>query len=480
MATLFSDLAWDLAELERGGTRHPLHLAPRFSLELAADTILAPHLYGFAEPRRWSDRGFKRHRGRVEMYTVQERPDFVLYVARGEGQRRYLETELAPALPPEVALFVLEPREQRAFILRGSGATREDLPLSAVPAALDACLGVTLFGPHSFDFLCAPWGKPPIDSGLTRVENVQTAHIEAHPMRLWEAFLLRGHWERWELVRGEVPLVAVLPTATAAAATLGRWLHDAVRWTGRDPDPRASWIHVGPFRFRQTATQLDVRVRLSAADIRIAFMPNAELPGAGALPSLAGVLCAGNEGAKVELLNGFAWATADCEIPGELGPAAESVAAEIRRLGVHSVEVVEALEDFPEGADTRWIVEQRGRYLTVFLPLGAEDCTFWDVFSRRWCEVDLDALPLRTLVCDDGPGAAAALDAETKAAHAAGCRAVWAVFPTRGEVEIHRPGQAIEICGPDAPLSLDGVTSAPIPARALLHVHGQFLVSVGE
>lgn len=476
MATLFSDLAWDTGELERGGTRHPLHLAPRFSVELAPDTILAPHLYGYASARRWNDRGDKRCRSRAEMYTVQDVPDFVLYVARGEAQRRFLETELAPALPDTVTLFILEPERREAQVLVEAGRRTTAMRFDDVPAALDALVGTPIFACADLDFLCAPWGRPPVEPEWYVDDRARVARIEAHPVRLWEAFLLRGHWERWELVRGEVPLVAVLPTPAAAAGTLGQWLHDAVLWTGANPDPRAAWIHVGQFRFRQTGAMVEARVRLSPADIRVAFMPARELPGSDGLPSLAGVLCAGNEGAKVELLNGYAWATVDCEEPGEPSRLTARLAEELRRLGARQVDCEQNLPDFPEGADGRWVIETRDRYLTVFLPMGHEHATFWDVLSRRWRRLDVERVPLRVFQTDaTTPEAEAELERRVRAAFGQGCREVWVARKAERLVEVRRPGEAPRVVAPDTSLSLPGVTSGPVPARALLYSRGGFL-----
>ena len=58
------------------------------------------------------------------------------------------------------------------------------------------------------------------------------------------------------------------------------------------------------------------------------------------MPSLAGVLCAGNEGAKVEMLNGYAWATADCEVAGELADVALYL---IQLASVTGVDLEEAI-----------------------------------------------------------------------------------------------------------------------------------------
>jgi hypothetical protein len=477
MATLLSDLAWDTAEIEAGALRRTQHLAPRFSLELAPDLILAPHLYGYPDAKRWNERGFKRHRQRSEMYTVQERPAFVLYVARSECQRRFLETEIAPALPPEVDLYIVEPGAGRVRVLHEAGARTREVPLAAVCADLDTRLGTTVFGDAHLDFLCAPWGHPEFETQFYSTVTRRAERVEQHPTRLWEAFLLRGHWERWELVRGEVPLVAVLPSLTAAAATLGRWLADAVRWSGAEPDPQAAWIRVGPFRFRQTGCQVDARVRLSPADVRVAFMPAQEMPGADAAPTLAGLLCAGNEGAKVELLNGYAWATADCEIPGEVDRVGPALVEEIRRLGAREVDLVRDLAEFPEGADHRWVVEQRDHYVTVFMPLGYEGSTFWDVLARRWRELDTERVPLRIVRADD-EAPASVLAQRIQAAFAAGCPEVWQAGRRddgTGFVDVHRADGRIERRLVGETLFSSGVTPAPIPVRAFLHRHGGFL-----
>jgi hypothetical protein len=477
MATLLSDLAWDTAEIEAGALRRTLHLAPRFALELAPDLILAPHLYGYPDAKRWNQRGFKRHRQRAEMYTVQERPAFVLYVSRSEGQRRYLETELAPALPPEVDLYVVEPAQCQVTVFHEAGSRVRTLALPDLAADLDARLGAPVFGEADLDFLGAPWGHPAFEASFYETVVRRAERVEQHPTRLWEAFLLRGHWERWELVRGEVPLVAVLPNPAAAAATLGRWMHDAVRWSGADPDPQAAWIRVGPFRFRQTGCQVDARVRLSPADVRVAFMPAVELPGSEEAPTLAGLLCAGNEGAKVEMLNGYAWATADCELPGEVERVGPALVEEIRRLGAREVDLVRDLGEFPEGADHRWVVEIRDHYVTVFMPLGYEGSTFWDVLSRRWRHLDAERVPLRIVRADD-EAPADALSRRIHAAFAEGCREVWQAG--RGEdgvgfVDVHRETGSVERRRAGESLHLPGVTAAPIPVRAFLHRHGRWL-----
>ncbi|MCK6575669.1 hypothetical protein L6V77_31830 [Myxococcota bacterium] len=477
MATLLSDLAWDTAEIEAGALRRTLHLAPRFSLELAPDLILAPHLYGYPDAKRWNERGFKRHRKRCEMYTVQECPAFVLYVSRSECQRRYLETEIAPALPPEVDLYVVEPGAGRVRVLHDAGTRTREIPLAALCPDLDARLGVPVFGDADLDFLCAPWGHPEFETQFYSTVTHRAERVEQHPTRLWEAFLLRGHWERWELVRGEVPLVAVLPSPAAAGATLGRWLADAVRWSGAEPDPQAAWIRVGPFRFRQTGCQVDARVRLSPADVRVAFMPARELPGSEDLPTLAGLLCAGNEGAKVEMLNGYAWATADCEEPGEVDRVGPALVEEIRRLGAREVDLVRDLPEFPEGADHRWVVELRDHYVTVFMPLGYEGSTFWDVHARRWRHLDAERIPLRIVRADD-EAPAPELAERIQAAFAAGCREVWQAGRRddgAGFVDVHRADGVVERRLVGETLFLSGVTPGPVPVRAFLHRHGGFL-----
>ena len=342
-------------------------LGSRFPLELGADLILSPHLYGWRDAKPFLSRGTRGHRGREEYFTLDEAPDFVLYVARGEAYRRFLQTELAPALPLETTLVIVDPSSE-SFAAPARDAA---LPPARLPAYLGRLLhDDRLFEASCFEDLLAPWGDSIHKPSDPPHDEVAARAIEHAPVRLWETFLWRGHAHRWELVAGEVPLIGELPTTLAANRSLLRCVQDAETWTETRAVESGGWIVVGGFRMRQVDTTLEIRARLTPPDIRVGFMPTWELAGADELPTLAGVLTAGGDNGKVEWMNGYNWSTVHCEVAGEAPRLAERLRQTLTRLGAPRVDV-EGYEEreFPDDVDGRWLVRHDDRMLTLYMPL---------------------------------------------------------------------------------------------------------------
>lgn len=362
--------AWDWSELSQlaYATDHR-RLGSRFPIELGTELILSPHLYGWSDAKPSLARGLRDHRDRTDAFTLSEQPVFVLYVARSEDHRRFLEGELAPALPRDLAFLVVDPVAE-SF---APSPTRPASPLAELPGYLGRLMkDEGMFERAAFDVLRSPWGASPkrLASAPTKIDAEHARAIEAAPVRLWETFLWRGHAHRWELVSGEVPLVGVLPTALAANRALLSCVRDAEVWTGVRATEARGWIEVEHFRFRQLDTTLEIRARLSPADVRVGFMPVHEKEGSDELPTLAGVLIAGGDNGKVEWINGYNWSTIMCEIPGEAPRLARELEETLHRLGAPRVDVTGCEEDsFPDHDDGRWVIQHDDRELTLFMPL---------------------------------------------------------------------------------------------------------------
>jgi hypothetical protein len=366
---MYSDVGawdWNVARRATYGGQKPVW--SQFPIELGPDLIVSPHLYGWSEGPPPLARTRPGHRGRDTAYTICDVPDWLLYIARSRAHIEFLVTEVEPRLPEGCSLIVVD-ASRSVYLLPGA---RMEEPLALLPGFLNRRLGAEAIEPEAFAELNEPppFLRPPVRSPDPR----HVERVERHPLRLWEAFLLRGHGHRWELIGGEVPLAGIFHTALAANRALVGCATDAQRWTEQPATECAGWIEVGRFRLRQRGRRLDIRVALDPADVRVGFMPVSERAGSDELPTLAGVLVAGGDNGKTEWMEGYNWSTVICERPGETERLATRLAETVLRLGAPIVSERGPGDPFPTFEDGRWVISASSPYVTVYMPLYRDGC----------------------------------------------------------------------------------------------------------
>ena len=456
---------WDWNELLQLTWCDDERLGQQFLLELAPDLILSPHLYGWNQPHGFIERG---RPGRYsDFYTLTDVPAFVLYAARGDEPIRFLREDLAPAVLPSCRVVIID--ADRSHFWEASEPI--DLsaiarPLTELPGILNGWLGEDVVPEHAFDNLALPWKFPWFALRMYRLREDLVRKLERTPARLWELFFARGHGYRWELLRGEVPLVTRFPTEFAANRSLLQCVADAERLEGRVADERCGWIKAGRFRMRQRGLHLDVRVRLTAADMRVAFMPTSELPDSDALPTLAGVLIAGGDNGKTEMMDGYTWSTVVC-IPGE----ASRLAAALREtiLGWCSAPRVDIFANknrpWPRHRDGRWEIAHDDTYLTVYTPMYREDMLPWE-FIHPNCEELVKPIPLA--IVEEGPeDQEERSEKRIRESFGEGATHVWVVRREgRPRIEVREANGALRMAHPGDTLELPGVLRQPVPVAA--------------
>lgn len=329
---------------------YPIHSPPgmvyhRFPIELDADTIVVPYLF---EPLRSED---------GDAYTLGT-PSFAVFPAQTARHMAFLREEVVPALAGRVPLVILVDSVTGQFSANGAASR----PLAELAGLVNAWVGYELVGEGALDdLLLGPPGSV----------SDELAVLEARPIRFWEAMIWRGRGGRYELIRGEVPLVAELGSERAADRTFMQCIVDAERLFGEKATESGGWVRVGPSRLRRRGSEVEIRVALGAADRRFAFLPRIRLPGADGLPSLVGALLVGGDKGKCELVDGYTWVTLECADEAEAGRVTSHLAAEVRaRIGAEVVRVEDGWVGL-EGQSS-WRVTCDQRWMRLWMPLFPE------------------------------------------------------------------------------------------------------------
>jgi hypothetical protein len=339
----------------------------RFALEIDPANIVAPHLYAF--PRRPLSLA-EDH----EACTLEGPVDVAVFAYRLAQHREFLDAEVVPLVRRICPHVLLADTRARTFREVGTEAS---VPLSELARVLDHWTAPGTFEPPDLDHYEAFFRLREDSDELTRL----AARLENAPLRLWEMMFSRGFSGRYELLDNEVPLVAELGTELAANRSLMQCVRDAEAFCRCEAVDDHGWIRTGRFRMRQLGTILEVRVSLTAADVRVAFAPRGRKPGSDALPSLLGVLLAGGDNGKTELVNGFTWSTVICRDDAEVVVLSTSLREEIARwTGARAV--VAQMTDFPDDRDGTWMISPRPHprhpLVTVYVPMQRDECLpFW-------------------------------------------------------------------------------------------------------
>jgi hypothetical protein len=137
---------------------------------------------------------------------------------------------------------------------------------------------------------------------------------------------------------------------------------------------------------RQRGTRVELRVRLSPADRRVAFLPRAQLPGEDALPTLWGALLAGGGKGKTELIAGYTDSIVEIHPAQSREHVALALADDIRRIT--GAEVVVAGEGpgapplrWPSEPGDAWHVHHWNRWVAVLMPMRRADYLPWAIHS---------------------------------------------------------------------------------------------------
>lgn len=316
------------------------------------------------------------------------------FTGRGHDHMHFLLDEVAPLLVDVPHAYVLDADAGLVHSAKEPHRARsvEEVPALIEEAAIhrrdssDDTASFCEAQARAFDDLPSPDEVEAYLSSPTTKERIAdaAARVEAAPLRLWEAMLWRGHNYRWELVAGEVPLVGELWSELAANRTLLRCVEDAERGFGAGAFDEGGWIRCGSARMRQRGTQVEIRFRPSAADRLVAFAPHARLLGEDAVPSLLGVLLAGGENGKTEMLGSYTESIAEVPPRVDVAEVAHTLADEIRRwVGANVVvsgEADRAGSRWPEKHDdATWHVHHWKRWVAVFMPLGRASHLPWDI-----------------------------------------------------------------------------------------------------
>ncbi len=351
----------------------------RFPLELAPDLIVSPHLFDWPESAQTGS----------SAYTCAAVPDVVVFSVVSPMHRRFLEETVVPRVHDYVRVVVLVDFEANEMAVAHLGAS-PPIAVNHLATVLREAWGHNRIAegrfaeicqtetPDEASFLYAPGDDHPDDP----------ARCEATPVRLWEAFFWRGHTYRYEVIDGEVPLVADLRSPLAANRTLMQCVKDAEGLEGVRASEATGWIRCGRFRMRHEERWVEIRARLSPTDLRAAFMPQTRVHGDEALPSVVGALVAGGDNGKTEMMDGFTWSTIELASPAQCREAARSLAESIKRWTGSDVRLHAgyAWRHLKEHRDA-WHIGRQSKWLSVYVPFWREVCLPWDVavgdFSRR-------------------------------------------------------------------------------------------------
>jgi hypothetical protein len=196
--------------------------------------------------------------------------------------------------------------------------------------------------------------------------------VLAAPIRLWEALFWRGVSYRYELVGGEVPLHARLGSAAAAAATLERVLLDAETLVREPRHEEAGFWRVGPVRARIHGDEVDLRVRMTPADVRVAFSPVARMARDDGPPTLFGALMAGADNGRTEMMDGWTWSTSVHDSEAHARAAGEALEGELARwTGAHVGWVSESPRQFSHDR-FGWYLRVHEAFLTIYMPFARD------------------------------------------------------------------------------------------------------------
>jgi hypothetical protein len=143
---------------------------------------------------------------------------------------------------------------------------------------------------------------------------------------------------------------------------------------------------------RQERSLVEARVHLGPADVRAAFRPQARVMGDDAVPSLLGVLTAGGDNGKTELLHGWTWSTTIVDDADAARVLGESLQHEIQEWVRERTTLLTAEFRFPEEPENEWFVRSWKRYVTVYVPMHRQSCLPWDVFAEDFSR-PLDGAP---------------------------------------------------------------------------------------
>jgi hypothetical protein len=388
-------MARKIAFLSDWNVVHPIldlgrfELWARYPAEIAQDLIVTPMLFGTIY--EGAERG--------DVYT-QPPCDFVLLHARDEAHLGALLDDVAPRLGALPDAYVLDANTGVVYDASRPGAR---LDLDAVVSGLAAVMrrrGVSGFGDVSVANAFVR-SQRAVFEGLATGTQVETfralpetgvriaevaAQAEANPLRLWEAMFWRGENYRWDLLRGECPLVGELWSDLAANRTLLRCVADAEHAFGVGADESRGWITCGPLRLRQRGSRVEIWFRMSPADRRAAFLPQTEVPGEDAMPSLLATLCAGGMNGKTEMLDGYTESVILAHPRLHAADVAGHLAEEIRRVvgaEVHldAPDAEGGVAEHPEEPADAWRVRWWKRYVSVLTPMHRADSLPWEIHT---------------------------------------------------------------------------------------------------
>jgi hypothetical protein len=326
----------------------------------ATPLIVSPHLYDVPAMARHTH----------DTYTCFGAPSVALFCARGL-RVGLVRDEIVPRLRRRTRVVVVaspEVAEVTVFSSRPPLTT----PLRDLAIVVEELFGASsVRTEHLAEYVQRDArmreGEPeePFDFGPEAV---------AAPIRLWEALFWRGVSYRYELVGGEVPLHARLGSAPAAAATVERILLDAEALVREPRRAEAGFWRVGPVRARVHGDEVDLRVRMTPADVRVAFSPVARMAGDDAPPTVLGALMAGGDNGKTEMTDGWTWSTSVHDSEAHARAAGEALEGEISRwTGAHvgwlpELEWPRETSHDPLG----WYLRVHGPFLTVYVPFDRE------------------------------------------------------------------------------------------------------------
>lgn len=113
-------------------------------------------------------------------------------------------------------------------------------------------------------------------------------------------------------------------------------------------------------------------------------MPQGRVEGDSQLPSLVGVLMAGGDNGKTELIHGFSWSVAITDGQAEAHELARKLQREIGDWVGATATLVDGDFALPKEPRNEWFLYVYERYVTVYVPFHRERCLPWDVHAEDY------------------------------------------------------------------------------------------------